>query len=43
MDHVFLKYKEYILENPGIRIPYPDAVSEGHENGTTQLGDQLPG
>ena len=32
-----------MLENPGIRIPYPDAVFAGHENEITQLGDQLPG
>ena len=43
MDHVFLRYKECVLENPGIRIPYPDAVFAGHENEITQVGDQLPG
>ena len=32
-----------MLENPGIRVPYQDAVSEGHENGITQLEGQLPG
>lgn len=32
-----------MLENPGIRVPYPNAVSEGHENGVTQLESQLPG